>query len=326
MNIRPVRRILAPLAAAILSTGIVSTAAQAAYPDHAIRMIVPYEAGGGADTAGRLLAKALTTSLGQSVIVENHPGASGIVGATLVAHAAPDGYTVLFDTFPEAINAISGKLSFDFKTGLAPVSQAVFAPSVFVVTKDAPYKSVDAFVAYVKAHPGKMAYGSYGIGGVAHLAGELLKNKTGIDMLHVPYKGGAPALVALMGGQVGAYFANVSSAIGHIQDGNLLALGVTSEVRVPSLPNVPTFQQLGYKDIVIQDWNGYFMPGKTPKDVIDRFSKAVRDATAAKPVHDRLIELGLVPVGSTPEAFTRFLQGQMDKWGALITAQHIDIK
>jgi tripartite-type tricarboxylate transporter receptor subunit TctC len=304
----------------------ITVSAFAAYPDHQIRMIVPYDAGGGADTMGRVVARALTESLGQSVVVENHPGASGIVGATMEAHATPDGYTVLFDGFPEVINAIAGKLSFNYTSDLAPVSQVAISPSVFVVVKDAPYKTVDQFVAYAKAHPGKMAYASYGIGGVAHLAGELLKNKTGIDMLHVPYKGGAPALVALMGGQVAAYFSNVSSAIGHIKDGSLLALGVTSSVRVPSLPDVPTFQELGYKDIVIQDWNGFFMPGKTPKDIVARFSKAVQAATASKPVHDKLIELGLVPVGGTSEQFTRFTQSQMATWGALIKSQHIDVQ
>ncbi len=323
MNATQPSRRNALLAIAAAGLGAPFSAQAQAYPSKPIRVVVPYSAGGGADNSARLFSQAMSQILGQNFVVENRPGASGIVAATLVTQAPADGYTVLFDAFASAVNAVSRKLPYSFTKDLVPVSQAVDAPSVMVVSSASPFTSVKGFVEHAKANPGKISYASYGAGGAAHLAGELLKNQTGIDMVHVPYKGGAPAMTDLIGGQVNTYFANSSSALGHIKSGRLRPLAVTSAERVPALPDVPTFSELGYKDFVIIEWNGFFMPGGTPAAVVEKFSQACQQAAQSADVRQRLAAVGLTPVGNSPEAFQKFLAGQMKKWADLIGANKI---
>ncbi|MDB5759291.1 MAG: tripartite tricarboxylate transporter substrate binding protein, partial [Burkholderia sp.] len=234
--------------AAILAVACIPAAAQAGvYPSKPIRLVVPYSAGGGADNAARIIAARLTTTLGQTVVIDNRPGGSGMIGAQAVATAAPDGYTVLYDASAFAVNPALRKMAFDPAKDLVPVSLAVTVPNILVVPPSAPYKTVQEFVDHARKHPGEMTYASYGAGSAAHLIGELLKNQAGIDLLHVPYKGGAPALTDVMGGQVNAYFANAASGMSYVKSGKLRALAVTSAKRMASMPDVPTLAESGFK-------------------------------------------------------------------------------
>jgi tripartite-type tricarboxylate transporter receptor subunit TctC len=312
--------------AAILVVACVPAAVQAqAYPAKPIRLVVPYSPGGGADNAARILAARLSTTLGQSVVIDNRPGGSGMIGAQAVAQAAPDGYTVLYDASAFAVNPALRKMAFDPAKDLVPVSLAVTVPNIFLVPPSAPYKTVKEFVDYARKHPGEVTYASYGAGSAAHLIGELLKNQAGIDLLHVPYKGGAPALTDLMGGQVNSYFANAASGMSYVKSGKLRALAVTSAKRMAAMPDVPTLAESGFKNFEVLEWNGFFVPKGTPKEVVARLSKEIQSATMDPATRQKLQGLGVDPVGSSPEEFSKFVQAEMSRWAALVKSNHITV-
>jgi tripartite-type tricarboxylate transporter receptor subunit TctC len=312
--------------AAILAVACIPAAVQAqAYPAKPIRLVVPYSPGGGADNAARIIAARLTTTLGQTVVIDNRPGGSGMIGAQAVAQAAADGYTVLYDASAFAVNPALRKMAFDPAKDLIPVSLAVTVPNIFVVPPSAPYKTVQEFVDHARKHPGEMTYASYGAGSAAHLIGELLKNQAGIDLLHVPYKGGAPALTDLMGGQVNSYFANAASSMGYVKSGKLRALAVTSAKRMAALPDVPTLAESGFKNFEVLEWNGFFVPKGTPKEIVDRLSTEIKAATMDPSTRQKLEGLGVDPVGSTPEAFAKFVQSEMSRWAALVKSNKITV-
>lgn len=320
------RLVLGSAAAAVGGLAAQGAWAQAAaFPSRPIRIVVPYAAGGGADGNARLLAHAMAPGLGQTLVIENKPGASGIIAAQSVVQAPADGYTLLFDTFPYAVNAVLRKLPFDPVKDLLPVSQAINMPNLLVVPASAPYKTLKELVDYAKANPGKLNYASYGAGGTAHLAAELLRREAGIDWVHVPYKGGAPAITDLLAGQVSAYFANPVSGLTYVKAGRLRALATTGPQRMAALPEVPTFKESGYPSFKVLEWNGFFAPAGTPPPVVERLADAVRDATRAPDVQQRLASLGIDPVGSTPKEFANFLQGQIARWGALVKAANITV-
>jgi tripartite-type tricarboxylate transporter receptor subunit TctC len=313
--------------AAILAITCVPVAVHAqAYPSRPIRLVVPYSAGGGADNAARILAARLTTTLGQTVVIDNRPGGSGMIGAQAVATAPPDGYTVLYDASAFAVNPALRKMAFDPAKDLVPVSLAVTVPNILVVPPSAPYKTVQEFVDHARKHPGEMTYASYGAGSAAHLIGELLKNQAGIDLLHVPYKGGAPALTDVMGGQVNSYFANAASGMGYVKSGKLRALAVTSAKRMPSMPDVPTLAESGFKNFEVLEWNGFFVPKGTPKEVVARLSSEIRTATMDPATREKLSGLGLDPIGSSPEEFAKFIQAEMARWAALVKSNNITVE
>lgn len=296
-----------------------------AYPSKPVRLVVPYSPGGGADNAARILATRLSTTLGQTVVIDNRPGGSGMIGAQAVAQAEPDGYTVLYDASAYAVNPALRKMAFDPAKDLVPVSLAVTVPNIFVVPPNAPYKSVQEFVDYARRNPGKLTYASYGAGSAAHLIGELLKNQAGIDLLHVPYKGGAPALTDLMGGQVDSYFSNAASGMSYVKSGKLRALAVTSSKRMAAMPDVPTLAESGFKDFEVLEWNGFFVPKGTPKEVVARLAKEVQAAVKDPATRQKLQGLGLDPVGSTPEEFGRFVQSEMTRWAGLVKSNRITV-
>ena len=296
-----------------------------AYPSKPVRLVVPYSPGGGADNAARILATRLSTTLGQTVVIDNRPGGSGMIGAQAVAQADPDGYTVLYDASAFAVNPALRKMAFDPARDLVPVSLAVTVPNIFVVPPNAPYKTVQEFVDYARKNPGKLTYASYGAGSAAHLIGELLKARAGIDLLHVPYKGGAPALTDLMGGQVDAYFANAASGMNYVKSGKLRALAVTSGKRMAAMPDVPTLAESGFKDFEVLEWNGFFVPKGTPNEVVARLAKEVQAAVKDPATREKLQGLGLDPVGSTPEAFGRFVQAEMTRWAGLVKSNRITV-
>jgi tripartite-type tricarboxylate transporter receptor subunit TctC len=309
------------VALAVICAPIAATAQN--YPSKIIRLIVPYSPGGGADNAARILAPQLSVSLGQQVIIENRPGGSGSIGANAVAQAEPDGYTVLYDASSFAVNPALRKLPFDASKDLVPVSLAVTVPNILVVPPTAPYKTFGEFIDYARKYPEKVTYASYGPGSAAHLIGELLKNQAKIEMLHVPYKGGAPALSDVMGGQVSAYFSNAASGMNYVKSGRLRALAVTSSKRMDALPDVPTIAESGFKDFEVLEWNGFFVPKGTPKEVVARLNKEIRAALKDPATRKRLETLGLDPVGSSPEEFSKFVQTEMQRWSALIKSNKI---
>ena len=312
----------APLLAALAWPG---AARAQAYPVRPIHVFVPYAAGGGADANARLLAPPMDKQLGQTLIVENRPGASGIIAASAVLQAPADGYTMLFDTFPYAVNAVLRKLPFDPVKDLLPVSQAINMPNILVVPAAAPYKTLKELIDYAKAHPGTLNFASYGAGGSAHLAGEMLKRDAGIEWTHIPYKGGAPAITDLLAGQVSAYFANPVSGLAYVQAGKLRALATTGATRMAALPDVPTMKESGLPNFEVIEWNGFFVAKGTPQAIIDRLSTAVRQAVAQPEVRQRMLAMGIEPVGSTPQEFASFLQAQIARWAALVKANHITI-
>jgi tripartite-type tricarboxylate transporter receptor subunit TctC len=324
----PTRRLLLLAGAAAALPAAVQAQAQApaAYPTKSIRLVVPYAPGGGADGNARLLAQAMGTLLGQSIVIDNKPGASGVIGDMAVIQSPADGYTLLFDTFPYAVNAVLRKLPFDPVKDLVPVSQAINMPNILLVPENAPYKTFKDFLAYAKANPGKLTYASYGAGGTAHLAGEMLRRDAGVDWLHVPYNGGAPAVTALLAGQVSAYFANPVSGLSYVQSGKLRALATTGKQRMGVLADVPTVMESGFPDFEIVEWNGFFAPAATPPALVERVSATVREAIRQPEVQKRLLGLGIEPVGNTPKEFGVFLQGQIARWAALVKSNHITVE
>jgi tripartite-type tricarboxylate transporter receptor subunit TctC len=318
MNESPLdrRRFVASTAAA-LSAGLSALAlpglARAqGYPNKPIHVYVPYAAGGGADSNARLLEPPMERQLGQTIVIENRPGASGIVAATGVLQAPADGYTMLFDTLPYAVNAVLRKLPFDPVKDLLPVSQAINMPNILVVPAAAPYKTLKELIDYAHANPGKLNFASYGAGGSAHLAGEMLRREANIEWTHIPYKGSA-------------YFANPISGLSYVKAGKLRALATTGTARMEVLPDVPTVKESGYPNFEVIEWNGFFVAKGTPQAIIDRLSDAVRKAVQEPEVRKRMLSIGIEPVGSTPQEFASFLQAQIARWSALVKANHITI-
>nr|WP_244222536.1 tripartite tricarboxylate transporter substrate binding protein [Cupriavidus lacunae] len=259
-----------------------------AFPDKPIRMVVPYSAGGGADNTARVVAQKMGEILGQTVVIDNKPGAGGVIGADAVAKAAPDGYTVLYDASAFAVNGALRKLPFDPGSDFIPISLVATAPQILVVAANAPYKTVADFIASARKSPGKLTYASAGAGTGSHLAAEMFNEQARIELLHVPYKGGAPALTDVMGGQVAAYFGNTASTLQYVTGGKLRALAVTSKTRMKALPNTPTLAESGMPDYEVLEWNGVFLPKGTAPDRVQAISSAVQKAVADPGVRARL--------------------------------------
>ncbi|GAB2473146.1 tripartite tricarboxylate transporter substrate binding protein [Comamonas humi] len=310
------------LAALALACG----AAQAAgYPEQTLTVVVPFSAGGGADNAARIIAQGLSQVAGQSVVIDNRAGASGSIGATFVARAKADGYTVLYDASSFAINPALRKLPYDPAKDFIPVSQAIRVPNILVAAPASPYNNLSDFVRAAQAQPGKHTYASYGPGSLAQMAGELLKIGAKIDAIHVPYKGGAPAIVDVMGGQVDVYFANAASSLSYVKAGKLKALAVSSRERMPELPQVPTVRESGIKDFEVEEWNGFFVPAGTPPAVVARLQELVQKALALPATRSGLEKLGLTPVGSNAAQFSSFVAAERARWEQVVKTNHITV-
>jgi tripartite-type tricarboxylate transporter receptor subunit TctC len=316
-----VKKTLVTLIAAL---GIaVPTIVCAAYPDKPIRLVLPYSAGGGADNAGRLIAKQMTAAMGQSVVVDNRAGAGGVIGEEIVARAAPDGYTILFDASAITVNPYLYKLPFDPVHDLIPVSLAVTAAQILAVSPSSPYKTFADFVADATKHPNALTYASAGIGTASYLGSELMNDDLKLKIQHIPYKGGAPALVDLMGGRVTMYFGNVASTLNYVLAGKLKPLAVTSLARIASLPNVPTIAESGIAGFQVLEWNGLYVPKGTPPAIVQRLNLAIKTAVEDPDTRQKLVRLGLEPVGNTPEEFAAFMKSERTRWGALLTSRNI---
>ncbi|CAG9187416.1 tripartite tricarboxylate transporter substrate binding protein [Cupriavidus pinatubonensis] len=307
------------------SLSFAAPAAHAAYPDHPIRWIVPFPSGGAMDNIARTLGEDMSRTLGQSIVVENRPGAGGNIGAELVARSPADGYTLIIVANGMAVNpALYGKLSYDPIKDFAPVSLLAVVPNVLVANKARRQETtVKDVIAHAKASPGKYTYASAGNGTSIHLAGELFASMAGVDMLHIPYKGSGPAMTDLLGGQVDYMFDSITSAKPQIDSGKLTPIAVTTAKRSSALPNVPTVAEAGLPGYELSPWFATFVPAKTPQPVIDTLNRAMLEALRKPAVQKRLAMIGAEPIGSSPAVLRDHLAKETEKWGALIRQRGI---
>jgi tripartite-type tricarboxylate transporter receptor subunit TctC len=313
------------VAAALLgSWGAVGTA-QAAYPEKAIRWVVPFPPGGAMDSIARTVGEQLQRQFKQTVVIENKPGAGGNLGVDFVAKAPADGYTMLITSIGMATNRhLYAKLSYDPIKDFAPVTQLAVVPNMLVVNPTrVSARSIAELVAAAKANPGKLTYASAGNGTSIHLAGELFASMAGVDILHVPYRGSGPAVSDLIGGQVDMMFDSISSARPHVQTGKLRALGLTTAKRSSSMADVPTIAEAGVKGYELVPWFGVFMPAGTPKDVVQTMHSALISAMQTTEVKARFFVIGAEVIGNTPEAFASALAAESAKWERIVRERSI---
>jgi tripartite-type tricarboxylate transporter receptor subunit TctC len=288
------------------------------YPTRTVRIIVSYSAGGSNDIVARAVAAELSEKLGQTFIVENHPGASGNIGADLVAKSAPDGYTLFMGAGAHALApALFKELPYDLVRDFAPVSIAATSGYVLVVNPQVPVKSVQDLIDLAKSQPGKLNYASAGRGTPLHLAAELFKSMTGTDIVHVPYGGDTPALLDLLAGNVQLSFMSVSSTAPQIKAGKLRALAVTSEHRAAALPDLPTLQELGFKGYDISTWWGLFAPAKTPPEIVQKLSDAMREITKRPSLTEKFAPHGLDATSDSPKEFAAFVQHEVERYAKI---------
>jgi tripartite-type tricarboxylate transporter receptor subunit TctC len=291
------------------------------YPTKPVRVIAPFGAGGALDLTARTLGMKMQDTMKQNIVVDNRPGAGGVIGADLVAKAAADGYMVLLGSPAEiAVLPHLQKMPYNVDKDLAPVSLAVITPLILVVTPTLPAKNVKELIALAKSKPGQLTYASAGTGGVQHLAGELLKINQKIDMVHIPYKGAAPAMPDLIGGHVMLFFSGMPPAMPHVRAGKLRPLAVTTAKRSPAAPEVPTMGEAGVAGFNISNWFAYFVPAGTPRDVIARLNTETNRALQLPDVKERLGRVGAETAGSTPEELARFVKDESEKFAHLIKA------
>lgn len=319
-----VARFAAGLAVCLAGLIALPPAVQAAFPDRVIRIIVPFAPGGGTDVITRTLGAAMAPALGQNVIVENKPGGGTIVGTGAVASSQPDGYTLLMATFAHAVNpSLQPKLPYDTFTAFAPVALVARSFNIVVVNNQLPVKTLQDLLAYARANPGKLNYGSFGIGTSAHLAGELFKSLAKVDLAHVAYKGAAPAISDLLAGQIDVMFTTVASVTGHIQGGQLRALAVTSAARSQAFPDLPTVAEAGVPGYVAESWYGLYAPAGTPPEIIMTLNQAVARAAQSDSVK-RFEELeGLTLVAGAPAELDRYVRGEEARWRSVVESAGI---
>ncbi len=298
--------------------------AQAEWPTRPLRIIAPYSPGGGVDTTARLLALVMGRELGQNIVVDNRPGSAGMIGAAEAARSPADGYTLLVDAISHVSNqqVLTG-LPFDYLTAFAPVSLSVIVPHVMVVPLSSPAHSVPEFIALAKAHPGQLAYGTPGALTASHFASALLANRAGIELVHVPYRGGTAALPDLMSGNIAMMMGTVSSSAQLVKEGRIRGIGVTTRNRLPSLPEIPTIAEQGLPGYEMNEWNGLFAVAGTPPASMARLTAAAQAAMRDPVVQARMATLGLMPVGSNAEEFASFIATQRDVVRKLIADNHM---
>jgi tripartite-type tricarboxylate transporter receptor subunit TctC len=316
----PTRRRLQQLAfAALALVAVPLVAAAQDYPARPIRLVVPFPPGGPTDVLARIVSTRLGERLGQPVVIDNKPGASGMIGADLVAKAAPDGYTLLANASIHVINpSLYPKTAYDAIADFAPVSNLADVPLVLAVNPKVAARSVPELVALAKASKTTLAFASAGNATSQHLSGEAFKIAAGIDMLHVPYKGSAPALTDLIGGQVLLMFDSMPSAMPHLKAGTLRPLAVTTPKRSAALPEVPTVAESGYAGFAISTWYGVWAPAATPPAVVQRLSREIAAIVRLPEVRQQFAGLGAEPVGNTPEEFAAFTKAELTKWAGIV--------
>jgi len=297
------------------------------WPTKPVRWIVPYPPGGGTDVISRIVQNPVSSALGQPIVIENRGGAGGAIGTEIAAKSAPDGYTFLFTLSSHTINPLLYHLKYDVEKDFAPVTLIVSVPQLIAANVASPLKTMRDVVATARQHPGKLYYASVGAGTPSHIAGELLKLKTGIDIVHVPYKGGGPAVADTMGGQVWLCFATMPAAISHVRAGKLRGLAVTTLKRNPGAPDIPTVAEaLSIPDYEVDSWYAMFAPAGTPRPIVARMQQVMAKAIQQPEVKQKLLEQGGDTVGSTPEALDKVVKGELKKWAEVIRAAKIKLE
>ncbi|QOZ23108.1 tripartite tricarboxylate transporter substrate binding protein [Bradyrhizobium sp. CCBAU 51753] len=314
--------------AVIAAPAILSSRARAAdWPAKPVRIVVPFTPGGSTDITARLVGNRLQEVWGQTVVVENKPGAGGNIAADLVAHSEADGYTVFIVGPGMATNPfLYPSLSYDPVNDFAPVTMLITQPNLMCVPNSSPATSVQAFIAHCNANRGKVTYASSGNGTTLHLSGELFKRLARVEMTHIPYRGGAPAINDLIPGRVDVIFDNMPSILSHVQAGHVRALAVTTKQRVALVPEIPTLDESGVPGFDVFSWFGFFVPAKTPPEVIAKINADTNAALVHPPVKTRFEQLGASPKGSTPAELAAFLKSETDKWGPVIRDARIKLE
>lgn len=316
------------LATALMSFAVLSISqvhAQSNYPNRPIRLIIPFTPGGVTDTSGRFIAEQLSLKLGQQVIADNKPGASGNIGTQMVATAEPDGYTLLLGYAGTlSINpSLFDKVPFDSVKDFAPIGKIGDAILILVANNDFAGKNLADVIAISKKDPNGLSYGTSGSGGTPHIAGELFKQKTGANLVHVPYKGGGQALLDLLGGNIPLVYTAVAGANQYVATGRIRAIAVSSAKRSPSMPDVPTFIESGVKDFVIDDWVGLLAPAKTPKPIIAKLNQALNEILNSPEGKAKLLSMGIFPSPGTPEKFGEQIKGDLVRFSPIVKAAQI---
>ena len=317
---RPVSKML--MRGALLM--LIAVSAAAAYPDHPIRFVVPVAAGGGNDIVARLLAQKLTDAWGQSVVVDNRPGAATAIGAEIVARAIPDGYTIMLTSVSFAINAgMRKQLPFDPVRDFATITQVARVPQIMVVNPAVPATTLAEFIALAKAKPGQLNYASAGTGSSTHLAMELFMDMTGTKLNHVPYKGTAPGLTDVIAGHVQITFDAIPPTLPHVKSNRVRALAIGGIQRFPTLPDVPTLAEAGLPNYTFQSWFGIFAPARTPEAVVRTLNRELVRIIALPETRKAFVELGIEPVGTSPEDFGKYLRAEIARWSDVMRAHNI---
>lgn len=301
-----------------------ATVQAADYPQRPVRLVVPYAAGGSTDTVARIVGARLGERLGQQIVVDNRTGAGTLIGTEIVQHATADGHVLLMATPPLAVNpSLYAKVSYAVERDFVAVTNVAGSSNLLVVHPSLPANSVSELVALLKAAPGKYNYGSSGVGGAGHLAMALFESMAGVDVVHVPYKGGAPAVVDLVAGRLTLMMANLTTAQPHIRAGKLRGLGVGKVKRSPLFPEMPTIAEAGVKGYEANNWNGVVAPTGTPRPAIERLHQEIVATLKEPAIADRMARAGLEPVGDTPAEFAQYLKSEAAKWGKLVKSAGI---
>ena len=323
----PLRR-LRRAAVAVLALLAVSAPTHAEFPDRPIKIVVPYPPGGTTDLLARAIAPRLSERLHQPVVVENRAGAGGVIGAQAVSKSTPDGYTLLFGTVAThgILPALQKPAPYDPLKDFAPITLVAYTPNVLLVDPAVPVRNVAEMLALAKAKPGTLNFGSTSQGGSPHMSGELLKTMAQIDLLHVPYKGGGPMLIDLIGGQIQLGFDNLPSAIAHVRSGKVRALAVTTAKRWPSAPEIPTLAEAGVPGYEASAWFGLLAPGATPKPVVELLQRHVAAILRLPEVEKQFFEQGAEPGGNTPDEFARMIAAELQKWAKVVAATGVKLE
>ena len=305
----------------LIAFALVAIPAYSQYPTRPIRLVIPFPPGGGTDTMARAIAPKMSEYLGQQIVPENRGGAGANIGAEIAAKSPPDGYTLVVATSSNAMGAtLYTRLNYNLVRDFAPITQLATTPHILVVHPSVPVKTVREFTALAKSKPGQLAYSSSGSGSAAHMMGELFVSLTGVKMMHVPYKGGGPSMIALVAGEVSVCFATMPSAVGYVRAGRLRGIAVTTDRRSPATPDLPTIAEAGVKGYEGGGWYGLSAPANTPRPIIDRLHAEALKVMAQPDVKERLANAGFEVVTSNPEQFAAFTKSEIQKWGKLIRA------
>ena len=316
-------RVLTLAMGAALAACVSLPAAAQKYPAKPVRIVVGFQPGGGTDIAARVIAQKLAESLGGSFIVDNRPGAAGNLAADIVAKAGPDGYTIFMANSTIAIPSLFKSLPFDVRKDFAPLSNIALGPSVLIVQSGLPAADIKGLIALAKSKPGQLTYGSGGLGNITHLAMAHFATMSGIEMVHVPYKGSAPSLVGLMGGEVQLLFTSVPAALPHVNANRVRALGVSINERSAALPKVPTIAEAGLPGYYAASWYGLLLPAGTPRGVVGTLSQEIVSIMKVPDVRDKMLAQGFEPVGDTPEGFAKFIREEIARWEKVVKSAGI---